>query len=228
MIFLLDRFEFFRFGSMLCWCRASGPTAAAAALAAPPPSGADAGLLAEGWAQRSAVLTCVQIILNTAPLHLWVPVPFWVVCPRCWASHVGSARTDGATIVTSTVCVGFHFPVEWVKKKKKKANLLETESAVLCCGMGDLEELAATRSLSLSMKMVLTPVALAQSARAHCRGSYCLESKYFPKTIYSKRPSEFKLYYLDLYWERVTLWTVTACMESRTTSDKFSSGEYKP
>lgn len=67
--------------------------------------------------------------------------------------------------------------------------------------MGDLEELAATRSLSLSMKMVLTPVALAQSARAHCRGSYCLESKYFPKTIYSKRPSElkFKLYYLDLY-----------------------------
>ena len=58
--------------------------------------------------------------------------------------------------------------------------------------MGGLEELTATRSLNLSMKMVLTPVALAQSARTYCRESYCSESKTILKTIYSKRPSELK------------------------------------
>lgn len=46
---------------------------------------------------------------------------------------------------------------------------------------------------------------LIKSACAHCRASL-LREQILSETIYSKRPSElkFKLYYLDLYLERVT------------------------
>lgn len=58
-------------------------------------------------------------------------------------------------------CVSnFFFPVEWVKKAKKK-NPLENEFAIMFCEMRSLGGAHCHLELEFSMKVVLMPDALA-------------------------------------------------------------------
>lgn len=105
-------------------------------------------------------------------------------------------------------CVSpFFFPVEWVKKAKNKKFFRKQ----ICYHVLWNEEpwrSSLPPGVGVSMKVVLNarrPRILNLHA-PNVEDPYCLREQIPSETIYSKRPSQlpFKLYYLDLYLERVT------------------------